>query len=152
MSIDTRPEHAPDPTGPTRPATSDASPAGPASDVRRHLDAFAAAFNSGDPDALARVYEEGAVFVPRPGEAVTGPELRAANTAFQALGIPIDLRPRHIYIAGDIALLIVDWVIDGSGPDGGHVHLEGTATDVARRGPDGRWRYVIDNPFGTAAE
>ncbi|GAB3144667.1 hypothetical protein GCM10027290_23430 [Micromonospora sonneratiae] len=24
------------------------------------------------------------------------------------------------------------------------------ATDVGRRGTDGRWRYVIDNPFGVA--
>jgi hypothetical protein len=35
-----------------------------------------------------------------------------------------------------VALLAVDWEIDG------------TAVDVARRGPDGGWRYVIDNPFG----
>jgi hypothetical protein len=26
--------------------------------------------------------------------------------------------------------------------------LPGTAADVARRGPDGVWRYVIDNPAG----
>ncbi|MGW4131104.1 hypothetical protein [Amycolatopsis japonica] len=26
-----------------------------------------------------------------------------------------------------------------------------TATDVAKRGEDGLWRYVIDNPFGIAA-
>jgi hypothetical protein len=32
----------------------------------------------------------------------------------------------------------------------GDVDLHGTATDVARRGADGAWRYVIDNPFGTA--
>ncbi|MFD0538567.1 hypothetical protein ACFQY7_37435 [Actinomadura luteofluorescens] len=33
----------------------------------------------------------------------------------------------------------------------GPVRIEGTATDVARRGPDGRWRYAVDNPFGTSA-
>jgi hypothetical protein len=32
------------------------------------------------------------------------------------------------------------------------VHVEGTATDVARRGPGGLWRYVTDNPFGTRAQ
>lgn len=64
--------------------------------------------------------------------------------------MPISVTPRHTYVAGDLALLIVDWVIDGTGPDGARVHLEGTATDVARRGADGCWRYVIDNPFGTA--
>ncbi|EFL19641.1 predicted protein [Streptomyces sp. C] len=38
-----------------------------------------------------------------------------------------------------------------TGRDGVPVHVEGTATDVARRGPDGRWRYAIDNPFGPGA-
>ncbi|MEV0977261.1 DUF4440 domain-containing protein [Streptomyces sp. NPDC049915] len=82
--------------------------------------------------------------------AVTGPDRRVANIAFQALGIPITVRTRHTYVAGCLALLVVDWVIDGPGPDGTQVHLEGTATDVARRGHDGLWCYVMDNPFGTA--
>ncbi|MGW7439121.1 YybH family protein [Streptomyces sp. NPDC054849] len=65
---------------------------------------------------------------------------------------PTGLRgfPIGAYTAGDIALLIVDWSIEGTGPDGAAVRLAGTATDVARRGPDGLWRYVVDNPFGTS--
>ncbi|UYQ62719.1 YybH family protein [Streptomyces peucetius] len=120
------------------------------SDAVQHPLVFAAAFNSGSPDALERVYDHEAVFVPRPGTGVTGAELMAANSAFQTLGLPITVRPRHTYVAGDIALFIVDWSIEGHRPDGEHVHLEGTATDVARRGPDGLWRYLIDNPFGTS--
>ncbi|MFH8527686.1 YybH family protein [Streptomyces tendae] len=111
---------------------------------------FAERFNSGDAAALAQVYEDAAVLVPRPGVPVTGPELHVANGRLQGLGVPISVRPRHVYRSGGLALLIVDWVIDGVGRDGEEaVHVEGTATDVARRGPDGRWRYVIDNPFGT---
>jgi ketosteroid isomerase-like protein len=45
---------------------------------------------------------------------------------------------------------VLDWSIDGTGPDGEHVHLEGSASDVVRRGADGRWRYLIDNALGTA--
>ncbi|MGW2701868.1 YybH family protein [Streptomyces sp. NPDC001340] len=119
-------------------------------DAAQHPHVFAAAFNSLRPEALAQVYSEDAVFVPRPGDRVTGAELVAANAEFQSLGLPIRVSPRHTYVSGDTALLIVDWVIDGRRPDGEYVHLEGTATDVARRGPDGLWRYVIDNPFGTA--
>ncbi|MFB7621050.1 YybH family protein [Kitasatospora sp. NPDC056181] len=119
-------------------------------DPGQHPAVFAAAFGTGDPAAVQRVYEPGGVFVPAPGTAVTGPELAAANAEFLALGLPITVRPRHTYVADDIALLIVDWSISGTTPDGEDVHLEGTATDVARRGKDGRWRYVIDNPFGTA--
>ncbi|CAL9581520.1 hypothetical protein SUDANB176_05046 [Streptomyces sp. enrichment culture] len=110
---------------------------------------FAERFNSGDAAALAEVYEDAAVLVPQPGTPVTGPDLHAANGRLQELGVPVSVRPRHVYRSGDLALLIVDWVIDGTGRDGRAVRVEGTATDVARRGSDGRWRYVIDNPFGT---
>jgi ketosteroid isomerase-like protein len=113
---------------------------------------FAERFNSGDATALAQVYEDAAVLVPQPGTPVTGTDLHAANGRLQKLGVPISVRPRHVYRNGDLALLIVDWVIDGTDPDGQEVHVEGTATDVARRGSDGRWRYVIDNPFGTRAQ
>ncbi|WP_395573384.1 YybH family protein [Streptomyces sp. BK79] len=113
---------------------------------------FAERFNSGDAAALAQVYEDAAVLVPQPGTPATGPDLHAANGRLQGLGVPIAVRPRHVYRSGDLALLIVDWVIDGTGREGETVHVEGTATDIARRGPDGRWRYVIDNPFGTQAQ
>ncbi len=113
---------------------------------------FAERFNSGDATALAQVYEDAAVLVPQPGTPVTGSESHAANGRLQKLGVPISVHPRHVYRSGDVALLIVDWVIDGIGREGQAVHVEGTATDVARRGSDGRWRYVIDNPFGTRAE
>jgi ketosteroid isomerase-like protein len=96
------------------------------------------------------MYEGLGVLVPAPGQPVTGADRAAANAQFLGLGLPIHVRPRHVYVADDIALLIVDWSIDGIGPDGGEVHIHGTATDVARRGPDGTWRYIIDNPFGTA--
>lgn len=66
-----------------------------------------------------------------------------------SLGLPIDVKPRHVYVAEDIALPIVDWSIAGTTPEGEEIDIRGTATDVARRGEDGIWRYVIDNPFGT---
>lgn len=75
-----------------------------------------------------------------------------ANGRLQKLGVPVSVCPRHVYRSGELALLIIDWVIDGTDREGRAVHVEGTATDVARRGPDGRWRYVIDNPFGTRSQ
>lgn len=119
-------------------------------DAAQHPEVFAAAFNSGDAAALERMYEDRGVLVPESGQSVTGLDRAAANARLQRLGLPIDVRPRHVYVARDIALLIVDWAIEGTGPDGAPVRLRGTATDVARRGPEGTWRYIIDNPFGTA--
>jgi ketosteroid isomerase-like protein len=110
---------------------------------------FADAFNAGDPDAVEALFEPGAVFVAEPGRLVSGDERRHATGDFLRLGVPIAITLRHSYVSADIALLIGDFVIHGTGPDGHGVHIEGTATDVARRGADGCWRYVIDNPPGT---
>jgi ketosteroid isomerase-like protein len=112
-------------------------------DPAEHPYVFAAAFDSGDPELIERVYEPGGLLVAQPGVVTTGFERRAANARLAELGAPIHVRPRQVYVAGELALLIVDWELPRAG-------LAGTATDVARRGPDGRWRYVIDNPFGTA--
>lgn len=113
---------------------------------------FAAAFNTGDPNAIERVYEQAGIFVSSPGNPTTGIDRREANARMASLGCPIEVRPRHVYVANDIALLIVDWTIAGTSPDGEQVNVQGTATDVARRGDDGVWRYIIDNPFGTAIQ
>ncbi|MBL1096296.1 YybH family protein [Streptomyces coffeae] len=121
-----------------------------ATEAAGHPHAFAAAFNTFDPEALDQVYETDAAFVPEPGRMVTGAERLRANAEFQRLRVPIRVMPRHTYTVGDLALLIVDWIVAGTAADGSEVRIEGTATDVARRGPDGLWRYAIDVPFGTA--
>ena len=112
-------------------------------DPAEHPFVFQAAFNTGSAEILDTVYEPDAVFVRRDGVRVSGAERRAANGGILALGQPIKVTPRQVYVSGDLVLLIVDWVIEG--------HLAATATDVARRGEDGLWRYVIDNPFGLGA-
>ncbi len=119
-------------------------------DPAQHHAVFMAAFNTGDVRAVEQVYDDLGVLVPRPGCPVTGPDRIAATQHLLGLGLPIDARPRHVYVADDIALLIIDWSIRGSARDGTDIHIEGTAADVARRHQDGFWRYIIDNPFGTA--
>jgi ketosteroid isomerase-like protein len=119
-----------------------------ATDARDHPAVFAAAFNSGDPQLLEQVYVEDALFVTPDGKRVVGDERIRANVEFQSLGIPIQVRPRLVHEYRDLALLIVDWTIEGKDPAGQDVKIEGTATDLAQRGADGFWRYLIDVPFG----
>jgi ketosteroid isomerase-like protein len=119
-------------------------------DPFRHPLAFAAAFGTGDVAEVERLYEPGGLLVPTPGAPVTGADRAAANQRMLDLGLPITVHPRHVYVADDVALLIVDWSIEGTARTGVPVNIRATATDVARRGQDGRWRYVIDNPHGTA--
>ena len=108
-------------------------------------------FNSGKVSAMMIGYEPGAVFIARDGRTITDhTEIAAELERDLSLGLPLEAKARHVFVAGDIAQIVVDWSIDGTGPDGKHVHLGGAASDIARRGADGRWRYLIDNNLGTA--
>ncbi|BAJ31658.1 MULTISPECIES: DUF4440 domain-containing protein [Kitasatospora] len=110
---------------------------------------FMRAFNARDLQAIDHLFEPGCVRVLTPGNVVSGDGRRAATSSFMALGIPMRLSVRHTYVYDDLALIIGDYLIEGTKPDGTHVLHQGTATDVCRRGADGHWRYAIDNPPGT---
>lgn len=112
---------------------------------------FVAAFNRGDSDALLDLYEDDAVLVAQPGQQVQGKDgIGEALQGFLGLSGPIDLQTKAVVRVGDIAYLAGSWTLDGKAPDGSPVHLEGVTAEVLRRGPDGRWRYLIDNPWGDA--
>jgi hypothetical protein len=93
--------------------------------------------------------EPGSGFAPQPGVVVTGDDYVAALRGFLALGLPISLRLRHSLVVDDLALLVYDWTIQGTAADGQQLELAGSTADIARRGDHG-WRFVLDNPFGTA--
>lgn len=107
------------------------------------------AFNAADKEALRALYLPESIFITEPGTAVSGIEnILAAFDVFLEPGLPLELNPRHIYVAGDTAELIVDWVIAGTDKDGKNVRMTGTAIDILRKGPDGNWYFWIDNPHG----
>jgi ketosteroid isomerase-like protein len=108
-------------------------------------------FNSGKVSAMMALYAPEAVFIANDGRTMTDhAEISARLERDLRLRIPLVAKVRHIFVADDTAQIIVDWSIDGTGPDGTHVHLAGSASDIVRRGADGRWRYLIDNNQGTA--
>lgn len=106
------------------------------------------AFNRQDHTALDGLYEPDGVVVPVAGQPVSGPARSAALAYLLSMKVPMVAYLRHSYVSGDIALLVIDWVLSGTTPDGRSVDMRSTATDVVRRGSDGSWRYVIDNPSG----
>ncbi|GAA2442213.1 hypothetical protein GCM10010191_68170 [Actinomadura vinacea] len=122
----------------------------PATNLADHISLYCAAYGT-SAEGLDSLYEDQALLVPRPGHPVTGTERLAAHRHMISMGTALEAQARHTYVVDDIALLIVDWTMKGTAPDGQDFHYQGTAADVARKGQDGRWRYVIDNPFGTAA-
>jgi ketosteroid isomerase-like protein len=106
--------------------------------------------NSGNLDSLLPLYEPEAAFATEPGSLAAGAAgIRDALGGFIAMNGTLDLEVTHVLEAGDLALVIGVWSFAGTGPDGGPVRLEARNADVLRRQPDGTWRFVIDNPWGT---
>ena len=108
-------------------------------------------FNSGKVEAMMALYAPEAVFVAKDGRTITDrTEIAAQFQRDMSLGLPLKANVRHVFVGDDIAQIVVDWSIEGKGPDGKDVHLGGSASDIVRRGADGLWRDIIDNNQGTA--
>ena len=112
---------------------------------------FADAFGSHDLESVLALYEPDATLIPQPGEVVTGTEaIRETLSQILAMKPRFDLQFKKSFQAGDIALLISDWTLSASDPDGNATEMDGRTAGVARRQPDGSWLFAIDNPYGTA--
>ena len=113
------------------------------------IDLFTEALNSGDVDGALRLYEPGATFAPQPGEEVEGHNaIRKALAGFAALKPRLHGEISRVLTAGDVALVMNRWQLEGTQPDGAPVEMRGHSADVLRRAPDGAWRILIDDPWG----
>lgn len=111
---------------------------------------FAEAFNSEDIESLLSLYEsEATMVVSSSNRVVKGRSaIRRALEEFLMLRGKMVLEPTYCIQAGEFALLQAKWRLTGTAPDGQSVSMEGHSVEVYRCQPDGRWLYIIDNPFG----
>ncbi len=109
---------------------------------------IAAAFNAGDLDAFAQVYEEDATsIVPPDGRRVSGRDaIRAAVQPTFALHPGARIEVVQTLQGDGLALTHARWSIVGTDGDE-RVEMSGRGTIVSRRQPDGSWRIVLDNPM-----
>jgi uncharacterized protein (TIGR02246 family) len=115
------------------------------------LAAIVEGINTGDIEALAGLYEHDAAFAAEPGTLAHGAAgIRESLAGFIALQGELDLRVTRVLEVDDLALVVGTWSFEGTGPDGEPVRLGADNADVLRRQADGTWRFVIDNPWGTA--
>jgi ketosteroid isomerase-like protein len=106
--------------------------------------------NTGNLDALMSLYESSAAFATQPGSLAHGLRgVRDGLAGFIAMKGTLNLKVTRVLEASGLALVIGEWSFVGTGPDGQPVRLTGHSADVLRRQPDGSWRFVIDNPWGT---
>ncbi|MET7718816.1 nuclear transport factor 2 family protein [Streptomyces sp. NPDC005407] len=106
---------------------------------------FLQVFNTGDGALFDLLYRDDAISN-FSGAPLTGAERLAFFKEFLAPKPALKAEVTHAYVAGDVALIGVNFSVDSTGPDGKPVHLEGNCTDVLRRGEDGRWLMAVDRP------
>jgi ketosteroid isomerase-like protein len=115
------------------------------------LDAIVDGINTGNLESLMPLYESEAAFATQPGSLAHGaPGVRDALIGFISMKGKLDLEVTRVLEVDDLALVTGGWSFDGTGPDGDPVRLSASNADVLRRQSDGTWRFVIDNPWGTA--
>lgn len=91
--------------------------------------------NDGDVEGLVELYEPAAILAFPPGQVAAGHEaIRAAYRTLLARVQVFAAEPQPAVRNGDLALT------SSRLPDGG------ATAEIARRQPDGTWRWVIDQP------
>lgn len=61
----------------------------------------------------------------------------------------LEAKLKRVLQANDPTLLITEWSINGTKPDGNSINLSGRGTVTLPRQSDGNWLMVIENPWGT---
>lgn len=108
------------------------------------------AMNAQDLETALTLFEPGASFVMKPGVVVNGTAgIRQALEGFMALKPTLTIEAQQIVQAGDVAQYCARWSIKGIDPTGAAVQLGGRSSSILRRQPDGRWLFLVDNPWGT---
>ena len=114
------------------------------------LNSVAECINTGDLDSLMTLYEDDACFASQPGQLAKSPEsVRQSLGSFIDLKGKLDLKVKRVLQASDLALVTTEWSFSGTGSNGKRVDITAKSADVLRQQPDGTWRFVIDNPWGT---
>ena len=115
------------------------------------LNSIVEGINAGDLDSLMKLYEPLAGFASQPGELAKSPDgIRESLRGFIDMNGTLDLKVKRILKASDLALVTSEWSFSGTGSDGKQVDItDKKSADVLRQQPDGSWRFVIDNPWGT---
>ena len=114
------------------------------------LDSVTEGINAGNLDSLMTLYEPLACFASQPGQLAKSPDgIRESLRGFIDMNGKLDLKVKRVLRASDVALVTTEWSFSGTGSSGKRVDITAKSADVLRQQPDGTWRFVIDNPWGT---
>jgi uncharacterized protein (TIGR02246 family) len=118
-----------------------------ATDPRENHQRFQEFWNAGDVEGLVDLYAEDAVYLAPGGQKLCGhSEIRAMLEQMAKLGSRTRLELLRLTENGDLALERTRWTMQFPGEDGKTTEQEGFSTVVLRRGADGAWRMIVDDP------
>ena len=113
--------------------------------------AFESALNGGDLERIIALYDDQAVLrVQSDGIRSGSAAVRAEMQQLIAARAQIANTLRYTLVRGDVALIIVDYVLRLTPPGGSPVEVRGTATNVIQEQSGKGWRMIVANPQGTA--
>ncbi len=109
-----------------------------------------ASFETGDIDTVMETYEPKQSIAFEPGNPVSDAALaRDLFHRFRSVSPKFSYSGHEVIVEGDLAVHIAPWTMTGTDPEGKPVRGEGLSIAVLRRQPDGSWKMVIDNPYGS---
>ena len=117
---------------------------------KEFLKSYVEKFNAKNVSSLVDMYETDACFQVQPGQVVRSLEnIRQSLQGFIDMNGNLQSNVKGVIQASNLALVNTEWLFSGTGPDGKPLNIGGKATDVLRQQPDGTWRIIIDNPWGS---
>lgn len=102
------------------------------------------AVSDGDLGAAVAQYESAASLRPWSDDQPDGSTVREVMSAIMRLRLPLDTRLVAVLPADGLTMLVCERRIDGAGPDGELVRLQGVGCTVVRPQRDGSWRIAAD--------
>ncbi|HWG28147.1 nuclear transport factor 2 family protein [Actinospica sp.] len=113
--------------------------------------AFEDALNAGNVDAVLELFSPQATMRTLGHEVLTGTEELREEIVRTVEAKARLTNTARLCLTGDgTALIVVDWTLEATTPDGTRVTPSGTTANLARRFGDGSWRFTVLNPLGTA--
>ena len=121
------------------------------------LELVSLALSNGDLEAALAQYERGALLQPWAREAARDYDtVRDTLIRLMELRLPLSAKVAAVLCAGDLALVLGERHMAGTGPGCQRVRLSGLGSTVVRRQPCGAWCIVaeawcLDEPSATDA-
>jgi uncharacterized protein (TIGR02246 family) len=121
--------------------------------LKHVIEAADRAITAEDFDAVMDFYADDATLVIKSGMTVTGkPAIRRAFDAIAEYfkhSLLVKQGEMIVLEGGGTALVLMDSILEFTGPDGAATSITRRATFVFRQDATGKWLCVIDNSYGT---